>query len=314
LALARYVALRDRARPRPAQPHTPSPKNHKTQTTSAHALPWIRRLFKQKQKLWAEIDDTGEYILTDGLVQTRYTQDDDARIYRVAPIHLAPIPEAPTATQEKVLTALPTGQLDLFGVAAPPAHSAPPKPAAAAPAATATPASAPTPIIARTAQKAPPMEFEEGGVIESFVLPDELANVAPPPEGVVEVYTDGACQGNPGPCGYAVIIRQGEVYREFREYLGQGTNNIAELTAIEAALDALPPTNIPVRVHSDSAYAIGVLTQNWKPKANVELIERIKRRMRAFGKLTFHKVKGHCGHPLNERVDRLAVLSVEENL
>lgn len=286
-------------------------------------MPWVRRFFKEKQKVWAEIDDAGAYILTDGLVNTRYTQDDDARVYRVAPVNLAAIPDTEPKAAPKAAT---VAQLDLFGALIQPAPEQPAPsaltqqptaPAADTPAAPA-PQAAPSKVTAPIAKLAAALheadDYDGEGVVESLEVPESLRDIDPPPEGVIEIHTDGACQGNPGPCGYGVVIRHGAVYRELREFLGHGTNNIAELTAIEAALDALPPTDIPIRVHSDSAYAIGVLTQNWKPKANTELIARIKRRMRSFGKLTFHKVKGHSGLPLNERVDRLAVLSIEENI
>jgi ribonuclease HI len=283
----------------------------------------VRRFFKEKQKVWAEIDDAGAYILTDGLVNTRYTQDDDARVYRVAPANLAHIPDPdPKAAPQAASKAAAVAQLDLFGAPLPTA-TPPPAPTPAlthAPPAHQAPAPQPAPskVTAPIAKLAAALheadDYDGEGVVESLEVPESLRDIDPPPEGVIEIHTDGACQGNPGPCGYGVVIRHGAVYRELREFLGHGTNNIAELTAIEAALDALPPTDIPIRVHSDSAYAIGVLTQNWKPKANTELIARIKRRMRSFGKLTFHKVKGHSGLPLNERVDRLAVLSIEENI
>lgn len=123
----------------------------------------------------------------------------------------------------------------------------------------------------------------------------------------VIVYTDGACTGNPGPAGIGVVIKDGDSRRELSEYLGQGTNNIAELTAIERALEhLLEQRERQVIVHSDSSYALGLLTKGWKPKANTELVSRLRTLAKNFPKLRFVKVKGHAGIPENERCDELA--------
>jgi ribonuclease HI len=122
------------------------------------------------------------------------------------------------------------------------------------------------------------------------------------------VYTDGACTGNPGPMGIGVVILDGKTRRELSDYLGTGTNNIAELTAIERALEAIAPDERarPVRVHSDSGYSIGLLSQGWKAKANAELVARLRKLVAEFPRLTFVKVAGHAGVPENERCDELA--------
>jgi ribonuclease HI len=125
----------------------------------------------------------------------------------------------------------------------------------------------------------------------------------------VIAYTDGACSGNPGPAGLGVVMLQGDERSELSEYLGVGTNNIAELTAILRALEAME-TDKPLFVHTDSQYAIGVLTKNWKPKANQELIQRIKQRMQTVRQLRLVYVPGHAGVPLNERADALARAAV----
>jgi ribonuclease HI len=127
----------------------------------------------------------------------------------------------------------------------------------------------------------------------------------------VVAYTDGACSGNPGPAGLGVVLRVGNVRRELSEYLGQATNNIAELTAILRAIEGVEPTSDPVVVHTDSQYAIGVLQKGWKAKANQELIEKLKARMRHFERLRLVYVKGHAGIPLNERADALARQAVQ---
>jgi ribonuclease HI len=132
------------------------------------------------------------------------------------------------------------------------------------------------------------------------------SGATPATHGEIFAYTDGACSGNPGPAGLGVVLVTPERRRELSEYLGTATNNIAELTAILRALEALEPTAEPVAVHTDSQYAIGVLTKGWKAKANQELIAEIKEAMRGFKKLSLIYVRGHAGVPLNERCDELA--------
>ncbi len=119
-------------------------------------------------------------------------------------------------------------------------------------------------------------------------------------------FTDGACSGNPGPAGLGVVLTTPRGTKELSEYLGHGTNNIAELTAILRALQAVDDPSAPVIVHTDSQYAIGVLQKGWKAKANQELIASIKACMKPFERLSFVYVRGHAGIPLNERVDELA--------
>lgn len=123
-------------------------------------------------------------------------------------------------------------------------------------------------------------------------------------------FTDGACSGNPGPCGLGVVLLSGDSQRELSEYLGTGTNNVAELTAILRALEAVDQHGESVHVHTDSQYAIGVLQKGWKAKANQELIAAIKERMRHFTALRLVYVPGHAGVPLNERADELARMAV----
>ncbi len=126
----------------------------------------------------------------------------------------------------------------------------------------------------------------------------------------IVVYTDGACSGNPGPSGLGVVMRIDGEERELSEYLGEGTNNIAELTAILRALNAINDTHRPVALYTDSQYAIGVLTKTWKAKANQALILQIKEVLARFSHCTLHYVRGHNGDPLNERADELAVQAV----
>jgi ribonuclease HI len=124
-------------------------------------------------------------------------------------------------------------------------------------------------------------------------------------------YADGACSGNPGPAGLGmVVIAPDGKMKEGNEYLGEGTNNIAELMAILRVVEATPK-EMPLLVHTDSSYAIGVLQKGWKAKANQELIARIKEALSARSNVRLSYVPGHAGVPMNERADELAVEAVK---
>jgi ribonuclease HI len=133
--------------------------------------------------------------------------------------------------------------------------------------------------------------------------PRAAADAEVPP---IIAYTDGACTGNPGPMGIGVVLVAGDRRKEISEYLGTGTNNVAELTAILRALEAVKDRDRPVLVHSDSSYAIGVVARGWKAKANQDLVARIRALGATFRALRFVKVAGHAGVPENERCDELA--------
>lgn len=129
------------------------------------------------------------------------------------------------------------------------------------------------------------------------------------PEGIV-VYTDGACEGNPGPAGIGVVLHYRQHTKEISRFIGRATNNIAELTAIKAALREIKDPRVPVTLHTDSAYCLGVLAGNWKAKSNRTLIEETKKEMARFARLTFVKVEGHTGVEDNEKANDLAQQAV----
>jgi len=160
-----------------------------------------------------------------------------------------------------------------------------------------------------------PVEFEPGEPAEPRARETRAAGAGPgrsdgaagAPANAIHVWTDGACSGNPGRAGLGVVILgDGAGEREISEYLGEATNNIAELTAILRGLEAVSDRTRPVIVYSDSAYSIGLLTQNWKAKKNVDLVDELRALTRTFRDLRFVKVAGHAGIALNERVDQLA--------
>jgi len=133
----------------------------------------------------------------------------------------------------------------------------------------------------------------------------------------VTIYTDGACSGNPGPGGWGAILRFGEHERELCGGEGSTTNNRMELTAAIEALNALKRP-CAVDLYTDSTYVrsgikewmAGWKRKNWrtaanKPVKNVELWQALDE-ARQRHDVTWHWVKGHAGHPDNERADELA--------
>ena len=135
--------------------------------------------------------------------------------------------------------------------------------------------------------------------------------VPTPRENAIVIYTDGACSGNPGPAGFGVFVENGSRPAEISGFLGEGTNNIAELEAIGAALEWVQQDSQPVDLYTDSSYAIGVLTKGWKAKANQAVIARIRKQVSAREGLQLHWVKGHAGLPGNEKADELARKAIE---
>lgn len=133
-------------------------------------------------------------------------------------------------------------------------------------------------------------------------------------EGVIHVFTDGASSGNPGPSGIGIFFRYGEHEKEISRFIGQGTNNIAELEAIRVALSEIKKSELPVRLYTDSSYALGLLTRNWKPKKNIELVESIRELMKRFKHLSLIKVSGHAGVDGNERADHLATSAISREV
>lgn len=133
----------------------------------------------------------------------------------------------------------------------------------------------------------------------------------------VEIYTDGACKGNPGPGGWGALMKTGEHERELFGGEPQTTNNRMELTAVIRALEALT-RRCTVIVHTDSQYVqkgIGEWLNNWKrrgwltadrkPVKNVDLWQQLDR-LAAGHDIEWRWVRGHNGDPGNERADGLA--------
>jgi ribonuclease HI len=128
----------------------------------------------------------------------------------------------------------------------------------------------------------------------------------------IQMYTDGASSGNPGPAGVGVLLRYGEHEKKISRYIGEATNNIAELEAIRIGLLEINNPNLPVLVYTDSNYAFGLLTQNWKAKKNRLLVSEIRDLISKFRHLRFIKVKGHAGDEGNEIADKLATDAIKK--
>jgi ribonuclease HI len=125
------------------------------------------------------------------------------------------------------------------------------------------------------------------------------------------VFTDGACSGNPGPAGIGIVLVCGSHRKEISEYIGEGTSNIAELTAVMRALSSIKARDRHVILHTDSEYAIGALTKLWKIRANKDLVEQARALAATFANLRFEWVPGHAGIAENERCDALARAAIQ---
>ena len=135
----------------------------------------------------------------------------------------------------------------------------------------------------------------------------------------VEIYTDGACSGNPGRGGYGTILKFGKATKELSEGFELTTNNRMEILAAVKGLEALnQPCN--VKLTSDSKYLVDSVNQGWIIKwqknnwmrtksekaKNIDLFKRLLTQLEIHS-VEFIWVKGHAGHPMNERCDQLAV-------
>jgi ribonuclease HI len=138
----------------------------------------------------------------------------------------------------------------------------------------------------------------------------------------IEIFTDGACSGNPGPGGLGIVMRYGEKEKEYSEGFRRTTNNRMELLAVIRALEKLRRYDIPVIVYSDSKYVIDSIDKGWvfnwvktgfRGKKNADLWRRYLDLHSKFD-IEYSWVKGHAGHPENERCDVLATSATYNNI
>ena len=140
---------------------------------------------------------------------------------------------------------------------------------------------------------------------------------------IVEIFTDGACSGNPGPGGWGAVLRYGEVEKEMSGGEPATTNNRMEMMAAIMAIEAVKRP-CEIHLHTDSEYlrngimtwihswkARGWKTADKKPVKNVDLWQRLERAIETHD-VHWHWVKGHSGHIENERADELARLAIRQ--
>ncbi len=121
---------------------------------------------------------------------------------------------------------------------------------------------------------------------------------------MIEVFTDGSCLGNPGRGGWAAIVRMDGEERELQGRAPRTTNNRMEMTAVIEGLASVPQ-GAQVTVYSDSQYVVNTMTRNWKRRKNQDLWSKLDMETAA-RQVTWEWIRGHAGHPMNERADRLA--------
>ena len=246
-------------------------------------MAWVRVNFKGK-RVWAQVGVTGELVVEGGRVPIRYSDKPGAKVYNAGGSNISRIDgENPVELEA--------------GVA----------------------------VESRPSSGGSSRGSGFGSAGRRSKAQEEAARkltadqIAALPEGTHVCFTDGACKGNPGPAGSGAVVKlaDGRVLEASR-FLGVATNNVGELTAIGMAIDLLEEARVsrdePVVIFTDSSYSRGVLTQGWKAKANKELIELTKIRLRAWSRLTVNWVAGHAGIPENERADELAGAAIEEAL
>jgi len=134
---------------------------------------------------------------------------------------------------------------------------------------------------------------------------------------MIEVYIDGSAKGNPGPGGAGIVIKKAasqELLSEHGIPLGHVTNNQAEFLALKHALTEIKNRDLSeqsMKILTDSQLVVGIFSQNWKARANLELVIEIRCLVKEFPQLTFAYVRGHNGNPGNELADSLAQRAAE---
>ena len=237
-------------------------------------MAWKRAMFKGK-KVWVEVDELGNPIVAQGKSNIRYSNKSNTSKYTATARNIQIIPDAAVEQLPDIQPAQSAQKTPRFGSAK-----------------------------TRTAAQAEMARESAQRLLKSFA------------SNAVVCFTDGSCQGNPGPAGVGVLMQLSEDEQHTESiYLGQGTNNVAELSAIETALKMVEQHDVPdarpVEILTDSKYSHGILTLNWKAKANQALVQRIKQRIKNRGRVRIHWVAGHAGIPQNERADELANQAIE---
>lgn len=156
--------------------------------------------------------------------------------------------------------------------------------------------------------------------------PAPAAETPQPRVGEISIYTDGGCRNNPGPGGYGAILIVDGHEQELSGGFQHTTNNRMELMACIVALRAVKQRNRPITLYSDSSYVVNGISKgwarNWRRKGWIKSDKQPAINPDLWGELleltekldiTFQWVRGHAGHPLNERCDQLAVAASKES-
>lgn len=137
----------------------------------------------------------------------------------------------------------------------------------------------------------------------------------------IKIYTDGSSRGNPGPGGYGIVMIAGSYRKEFSKGYRLTTNNRMELMAVIEAMKQLKRNDLPIDLYTDSKYVCEAIEKKWvfgwqqkgfKNKANPDLWRDFLNLYPKFN-IRFHWIKGHNGHPENERCDKLATEAATEH-
>lgn len=242
---------------------------------------WKKGTCKGKD-VWVEVDGAGQPVVASGRVPIRYSPKEGSKIYRAGVGNIALTGDAIEDLAGGVSADASKGRAKKgrgsgFGSAG-----------------------------SRTKAQAQAAASAAGDLLASF---SRHAAVC---------FTDGGCKGNPGPTGAGAVVRLPDGTRlEAHRALGQGTNNVGELSAIGLACELLDQAGFPkdtdVEILTDSKYSHGVLSLGWKAKANRELILGVRAQLKT-RKHRIHWIAGHVGIEDNERADALAGLGVEESM
>ena len=211
---------------------------------------WKPALFKGK-KVWAEVDEVDALVVQNGLVGIRYSTKEGSSVYRASSRNLQLESGASKSLSsgvevKKTSETSKTSKIrKKFGSAG-----------------------------TRTASQKSAAQKDVRDFLEGLS------------KDTIRCFTDGSCVGNPGPSGTGVYIQLGEKEIKHYRYLGEGTNNKAELSAVYDALTLLEKESVsnetPIVVCTDSQYVVGILTKNWKAKANRELVLDLRKLVRLF--------------------------------
>ncbi|MBK8254584.1 MAG: ribonuclease HI [Polyangiaceae bacterium] len=256
-------------------------------------MPWTIA-FLRGTKVFARVNSTGEFAVENGRVEIRY-KPNDGRKYGARADNL-------TVVSGEILpdeTCSEANTVDAKAKAKEPSAGE-----------TTTPETkrTPTPKRAKTAKEK--IANVTGDSPDEHTANAMSTHGTALNEAIVHVYADGACSGNPGPAGLGVVVLDTESRVELSEYIGNGTNNIAELTAILRALGEIADSERAVVIHTDSSYSIGVLQKGWKAKANQDLVAELREHLKVRKRTRLVYVPGHAGVKWNERADSLARAAV----